>query len=95
VVSEILKSRPHPEQGYRACLGLIRLGRRYGDDRLEAACARAETLRSYSYRTVKNILTSAQDRLPLEDEPTTPAPGPSHENIRGGEYYAAQEESQC
>ena len=95
VVSEILKSRPHPEQGYRACLGLIRLGRRYGDDRLDAACARAERLRSYSYRTVKNILASAQDRLPLEDEPTTPAQGPSHENIRGGEYYAAQEEHKC
>jgi transposase len=95
VVAEILKSRPHPEQGYRACLGLIRLGRRYGDERLDAACARAERLRSYSYRTVKNILASAQDRLPLEDEPAAPSPGPSHENIRGGEYYAAQEENQC
>jgi len=95
VVSEILKNRPHPEQGYRACLGLMRLGRHYGDDRLEAACARAERLRSYSYRTVKNILASAQECLPLEDEPTAPAAGPSHENIRGGEYYAAQEGRQC
>ncbi len=95
VVAEILKSRPHPEQGYRACLGLIRLGRRYGDDRLDAACARAERLRSYSYRTVKNILASAQDRLPLEDELPAPAPGLRHANIRGGEYYAAQEERKC
>jgi transposase len=95
VVSEILRSRPHPEQGYRACLGLMRLGRRYGDDRLEAACARAEKLRSFSYLTVKNILASAQDHLALEDEPTAPAPGPSHENIRGAEYYAAQEDSPC
>jgi len=95
VVAEILKSRPHPEQGYRACLGLIRLGRRYGDDRLDAACARAERLRSYSYRTVKNILASAQDRLALEDEPPAPAPGPCHANIRGGEYYAVQEERKC
>jgi len=95
VVAEILRSRPHREQGYRACLGLIRLGRRYGDDRLDAACARAERLRSYSYRTVKNILASAQDRLPLEDEPSAPAPGPCHANIRLGEYYAAQEEPKC
>lgn len=95
VVAEILKSRPHPEQGYRACLGLMRLGHRYGDDRLDAACARAERLRSYSYRTVKNILASAQDRLPLEDEPVTLGAGPSHENIRGGEYYAAKEQGQC
>ena len=72
VVAGILKSRPHPEQGYRACLGLMRLGRRYGAERLEAACARAERLRSYSYRTVKNILASAQDRLPFEDEPPAP-----------------------
>lgn len=95
VVSEILKSRPHPEQGYRACLGLMRLARRYGDERLEAACARAEKLRSFSYLTVKNILASAQDRLALEDEPAAHAPGASHENIRGSEYYAAQEESPC
>ncbi len=56
VVAGILKSRPHPEQGYRACLGLMRLGRRYGADRLEAACERAEHLRAFSYSTVKNIL---------------------------------------
>ena len=68
-VAGILKSRPHPEQGYRACLGLMRLGqalRRLG--RLEAACERAEHLRSYSYRTVKNILAASQDRLPFEEE---------------------------
>jgi transposase len=95
LVAGILKSRPHPEQGYRACLGLMRLGRSYGPERLEAACTRAEHLRSYSYRTVKNILASAQDRLPFEDEPAALAPTPSHENIRGGSYYAAEEEKEC
>jgi len=95
LVAGILKSRPHPEQGYRACLGLMRLGRSYGAERLEAACARAEHLRSYSYRTVKNILASAQDRLPFEDEPPALAPTPSHENIRGARYYAAEEEKEC
>ena len=74
VVAGILKSRPHPEQGYRACLGLMRLGKRYGAERLEAACERAEHLRSYSYRTVKNILASSQDRLPLEEEPSHASP---------------------
>jgi len=95
LVAGILKSRPHPEQGYRACLGLMRLGRNYGAERLEAACTRAEHLRSYSYRTVKNILGAAQDRLPFEGEPPALAPTPSHENIRGARYYAAEEENEC
>jgi hypothetical protein len=73
----------------------MRLGRHYGAERLEAACNRAEQLRSYSYRTVKNILASAQDRLPFEDEPAALAPTPSHENIRGAHYYAAEEENEC
>ena len=95
LVAGILRSRPHPEQGYRACLGLMRLGRSYGAERLEAACTRADHLRSYSYRTVKNILASAQDRLPFEDEPPALASTPSHENIRGADYYAAEEENEC
>ena len=96
LVEGILRSRPHPEQGYRACLGLMRLGRRYGAERLETASARAERLRSYSYGTVKNILASAQDRLPLEDEPPALTPTPTHENIRGAGYYAAaEEENEC
>ena len=94
VVAGILKSRPHPEQGYRACLGLMRLGKRYGDGRLEAACERAEHLRSYSYRTVKNILSSAQDRLPFEDEAVIDVT-PVHDNIRGAQYYAATQEDEC
>jgi len=88
VVAGILKSRPHPEQGYRACLGLMRLGRRYGAPRLEAACERASHLRSYSYSTVRNILSSAQDRLPLEAPTTAEGTTVTHDNIRGGDYYA-------
>ena len=93
LVAEILRSRPHPEQGYRACLGIMRLGRRYGTERLEAASLRADHLRSYSYRTVKNILSSSQDRLPFDDrEEATSPPTPVHANIRGASYYAAAEE---
>ena len=85
LVAGILDRRPHPEQGYRACLGLMRLGRQYGDPRLEAASTRALALKSYSYRTVKNILASAQDRLPFEE--TESDPTPHHANIRGAAYY--------
>ena len=95
LVAGILERRPHPEQGYRACLGLMRLGRLYGAARLEAACERAEHLRSYSYHTVKNILASGQDRLAFEDEPSHPAPTPHHDNIRGAGHYAAKEDNEC
>ena len=86
LVAGILERRPHPEQGYRACLGLMRLGRVHGLDRLDAACARAERLRSYRYRTVEHILTHQQDRLPL-DEPAPARPALTHENLRGATYY--------
>jgi len=85
LVAGILERRPHPEQGYRACLGLMHLGRAHGRDRLEAACQRAEQLRSYRYRTVEHILTNQQDRLPLDQPPARPAL--THENLRGATYY--------
>ena len=93
-VAELLRRRPHPEQGYRACLGIMRLGRRSGADRLEAASVRAAALGSYAYRTITNILTSAQDQLPLEapDEPSTT---PTHANIRGATYYTPSKEDPC
>lgn len=97
LVAEILRSRPHPEQGYRACLGIMRLGKRFGAERLEAASHRAAHLRSASYHTVKNILSSSQDRLPFEaQESDSTPPTPVHDNIRGASYYAAaEEESPC
>lgn len=86
LVAGILARRPHPEQGYRACLGLMRLGRLHGAERLDAACRRAERLQSYRYRTVEHILTHQQDRLPLE-EPAPTRPAVPHENLRGATYY--------
>jgi transposase len=86
LVAGILERRPHPEQGYRACLGLMRLGRVHGPDRLEAACARAERLRSYRYKTVEQILIHRQDRLPLDDPPPA-RPVLTHENLRGAAFY--------
>lgn len=80
-----MTSKPHPEQGYRACLGIIRLGRRYTPERLEAACKRSLAIGSHSYKSVKSILKTGLDQTPLR----RPAlkPGPSHANIRGPEYY--------
>jgi len=95
VVAGILERRPHPEQGYRSCLGLMRLGKKYGAQRLEAACERAEHLRSFSFRTVMNILASSQDRLRFEDESNDNDVTPQHDNIRGAVYYAAAQEDEC
>jgi transposase len=85
----ILAERRHPEQGYRSCLGILRLGKRYGDERLEAACARALTVRARSYRHVESILKNGLDRLPspAEEQSTEGARRGGHENIRGGGYY--------
>ena len=94
VVETIMKSRPHPEQGYRACLGLMRLGRNLGNERLEAACERARRVGSESYRTVKNILASGMDRQALPGLSATPVL-PHHENIRGAASYAKTEEVPC
>ncbi len=86
LVTAILESRPHPEQGYRSCLGILRLGRRYGPERLEAAAARALAIRTLSYRSVESILKRGLDRQPLPD--AAPAsPTRRHENVRGATYY--------
>jgi len=90
LVAAILASKPHPEQGYRACLGIMRLGRRYGPERVEAASARATVLGAPSYRTVQNILASGADRVPLAEGPSLP-PVPLHPNIRGSAYYTGKE----
>jgi hypothetical protein len=86
LVTELMRRRPHPEQGYRACLGVMRLQRTYSAERLERACARAVALRACSYRSVVAILRHNLDRQPL---PTTDPPAllPSHGNIRGARYY--------
>ena len=82
----ILESRPHPEQGFRSCLGILRLSDRYGADRVEAACQRALAVRAFSYRSLESILKTGLDRQPL------PAPRPlrthrRHDNLRGAGYY--------
>ena len=83
--AEILQSKPHPEMGYRSCLGILRLGQRYASERLEAACQRAVATGACSYHSVKSILERSLDRQPLETPPSTPPL--AHENLRGAAYF--------
>jgi hypothetical protein len=85
-VEAILADRPHPEQGYRSCLGILRLAKRYGAERLEAACLRAVAVRARSYRHVDSILKRGLDRVPLPAIQTRAVPT-AHENVRGASYY--------
>lgn len=90
VVEHILSSRPHPEQGYRSCLGILRLGKLYSAERLEAACQRASALNAFSYRNIDAILKNGLDQQPLP-QPSPPAPAIHHDNVRGPEYYQDEE----
>jgi transposase len=82
----IMAARRHPEQGFRSCLGIVRLADRYGTQRVEAACERALALRAHSYRSVESILRTGLDREPLPVEGPSRA-HPSHDNVRGPDYY--------
>jgi len=85
--SAILSERPHPEQGFRSCLGIVRLCKRYGDARVESACARALSVHARSYRSVESMLRSGLDQTPLAAEEESAAASAEHENIRGRDYY--------
>ena len=88
LLSFILENRPHPEQGYRSCLGVLRLKNRYSSQRLEAACARALAFKAYSYKNVESILKNGLDQQPLERSSSqTRLPLLEHENLRGRHYY--------
>ena len=83
----ILAERRHPEHGYRSCLGLFRLAKRYGNERVEAACARALTVSARSYRHVESILKHGFDRAPALDTESGSSTPVVHENVRGRDYY--------
>ena len=87
---KIMASKPHPEQGYRSCLGILRLGNQYSPARLEAACGRAAALQACSYQSVKSILKCNLDSLPVEPA-DPPRPPLNHPNIRGSEYFDSGE----
>ncbi|MGZ5000600.1 MAG: IS21 family transposase [Methylomonas sp.] len=90
VVEYQLTHKPHPEMGYRTCLGLLALARQYGHERLEAACQRALAIHSPYRKSVLSILQAGLDQTPLPPNQTTPAKEPvtpCHDNVRGAEYY--------
>lgn len=86
VVETILNTRGYPEQGYRSCLGILRLAKRYSPERLEAACKRAIAIRGCRYKSIESILKNGLDKYLLPDK--FPQPVVLHENIRGGGYFA-------
>jgi transposase len=87
LVEAILVDRPHPEQGYRSCLGILRLAKRYGPARLEAACARAGSVAARSYRHVDSILKHGLDHVALPAPALRPPLSAVHEHVRGPQYY--------
>ncbi|MEZ5519269.1 MAG: IS21 family transposase [Gammaproteobacteria bacterium] len=86
LIQVVLASRQHPQQAYRSCLGILRLGKAYGDERLEAACRRALILGSCRYKSIESILKLRLDEQPLEGQQELALPD-AHDNIRGPAYY--------
>lgn len=89
LVEHVIRSKPHPEQGYRSALGILRLSRKHGEDRLERACDKAVRIKSPSYRTVKTMLAQRMESVALSGEqaPATDSEHLGAENVRGRGYY--------
>jgi transposase len=83
---QILNAKPHPEMGYRSCLGIIRLAQQYSAQRMEAAAERALLAKACRYQSVKSILKNSLDALPLSP-PQPGSPPLTHDNVRGADYF--------
>ena len=86
LIEVILRTRRHPEQGFRSCVGILRLAKGYGAGRLEAACERALAIGAHSYTSLASILKNGLDRR-APQEPHDTSPLPAHPNLRGAGYY--------
>jgi transposase len=93
LVTEIMQRRSHPEQGFRSCLGVMRLAKRYTPERLEKACERAVAIGAYTFKNVESILKKGLDRQPLS--PAVKTSAVVHPNIRGERYYHQEEDTPC
>jgi len=89
-VEALMASRQHPEQGFKACMGILRFEKSYGKERLEAACKRACALGVYSYKSIESILKNKLENKPLPGNSLSSSPkttSESHEFVRGQDYY--------
>ena len=84
-VTRLLEAHRHPEHGYRSCLGLLSLAKRYGKPRLEAACQVALQLGTSKYAHVRDILANNRDQVQPSATPEWTAP--EHVHVRGPGYY--------
>ena len=85
ICKKIIESREHPEQGYRSCIGIIHLDKKFSRERLENACRRALDIGGISYKSIKSILDKGLDLQKIS--PKTNSVQIQHENIRGSNYY--------
>ena len=87
LIEKIIAERVHKQQAFRSCLGVLRLGKSYGDLRLEAACKRALAIGAYSYKSVDSILKNKLEQMPVTSSEALKATKESHEYVRGGDYF--------
>lgn len=85
-ISQVIASKPYPEQAYRSCVGILSLSKKAGRKRLIAACRRAAHFGAYSFKTIEGIITNRLDEQPLPGQQLAISL-PNHENIRGAENY--------
>ena len=91
LIAAIMENRPHPEQGFRSCLGIIRLAKRYSPERLEKACIRALTINGHSYKSVQSILKNGLDQQSCIFDQAEDIYPEKHANVRGRQYYGGKE----
>ena len=86
LIEQIMADKPHPEMGFRACLGIIRLAKQYSDPRIEAAAERALRTGACRYKSVESILKNSLDRLLIapSGDPASPT---GYDNFYGAEYF--------
>lgn len=87
LIERVPAARRHPEQSYRTCLGLLRLGKTYGEPRLDAACRRALVLGTHRVRSVESILKHRLDEHAIPTAQQTLDLPTTHDNLRGARYF--------